>query len=189
MVGHMGDPGLGLAALGDVDNRDQIAVAVLEGDAPSKRQHLDLAAIGPEMPPVAPRVIGIADLLQSLGMADPLILRPDFLKLHAQECLAAISVMLHRCVIDVQEPGGLGVEHHIGIGLLSNSRRNEASRLFSAVTSEIVSERISPNAVTPNLRLRSSLSISNCSPLPLSMMPFNRSMTPGRHSRFPPALS
>ena len=44
---------------------------------------------------------------------------------------------------------------HIGIGLLSNSRRNEASRRFSAVTSETVSDSMSPNAVAPSLRLRS----------------------------------
>ena len=74
MVGHIGDPRLGLAPLGDVDNGDQIAVAALEGDAPSERQHLNFAAVGLEMPPVAPGVIGIANLLQGLGMAHPFIL-------------------------------------------------------------------------------------------------------------------
>ena len=78
---------------------------------------------------------------------------------------------------------------HIGIGLLSNSRRNEASRRFSEVTSVTVSERISPNAVTPSLRLRSSLSISNWSLLPLLTTSCSRPITSGRHSRLPPAPS
>ena len=46
MVRHVGDPRLGLAPLGDVDHRDQIAVAIVEGDAAAEGQHLDLAAVG-----------------------------------------------------------------------------------------------------------------------------------------------
>ncbi len=55
MMGHMGDPGLRLAALGDVDHGHQIAVAAVEGDPPSEGQHMDFAAVGLEMPPVAAR--------------------------------------------------------------------------------------------------------------------------------------
>ena len=53
MMGHVRDPCLGLAPLGDVDHRDQIAVAIVEGDAAAEGQHLDLAAVGAQMPPVA----------------------------------------------------------------------------------------------------------------------------------------
>ncbi len=111
MVGHIGDPRLGLAPFGDVDNCDEIAVTALEADAPSKGQHLNFAAVGLEMPPVAARMIGIADLLQGLAMADPFILRPDLRKLHAQKGPSAVAIMLHGCVIDAEEAGGFGVEH------------------------------------------------------------------------------
>src|SRR5260221_7349630 len=93
MVGHIGDPGLGLAPFGDVDDGDEVAVAAVEADAPSERQHLNFAAIGLEMPPVAPGVIVVADLLQRLGMGYPFIPRPDLLKLHAQKRGAAVSIM------------------------------------------------------------------------------------------------
>ena len=68
MMRHVGDPRLGLAALGDVDDGDQKAVAAVERDAPPERQHLDLAAVGLEMPPVAAGMIDVADLLQRLSM-------------------------------------------------------------------------------------------------------------------------
>ncbi len=107
----MGDPSLGLAPFGDVDDGDEIAVAALEADAPAKCQHLNLAAVGLEVPPAALRMIGIADLLQGLGMGYPFIPWPDFVKLHAQERRAAISIMLHRCVIDAEEAGRFRIEH------------------------------------------------------------------------------
>ena len=52
MMGHMGDPRLGLAALGNIDHGDQIAVAPVEGDAATERQYVDFAAVGLEMPPI-----------------------------------------------------------------------------------------------------------------------------------------
>ena len=67
MMRHMGDPRLGLAPLGDVDDGDQIAVAAVERDAAPKGQHLDFAAVGLEMPPVAAGMIDVADLLQRLA--------------------------------------------------------------------------------------------------------------------------
>ena len=71
MMRHVGDPRLGLAALGDIDHRDQIAVAIVEGDAAAEGQHIDLAAVGLEMPPVARGVIDVADAFERLGMAVP----------------------------------------------------------------------------------------------------------------------
>src|SRR5664279_6432118 len=58
MMRHVGNPRLGLAPFGDVNDGDQIAVAALEIDAPSERQDLNFAAVGLEMPPVASRMIG-----------------------------------------------------------------------------------------------------------------------------------
>ena len=80
---HVGNPGLGLAPFGDVDDGHQITIASVERDAPSKCQYLDLAAVGLEMPPVAPGMIGIAHLLQGLGVGYPFVFRPDLPKLHA----------------------------------------------------------------------------------------------------------
>ena len=111
MMGHIGDPRLGLAPFGDVDHGDEIAVAAVERDAPSERQHLNFAAVGLQMPPVAPGVIGVADLLQGLGMGDPFVPRPDLLQLHAQERRAAIAIVLHRGVVDAEEIAGFGIEH------------------------------------------------------------------------------
>lgn len=111
MMRHKGDPRLGLAAFGDVDHRDQIAVAALEADAPPKRQHLNFAAVSLEMPPVAPGMKGLAGLLQGLAMADPFVLRPDLPKLHAQKGVPAVAVVLHRRVVDAEEAGGFGIEH------------------------------------------------------------------------------
>ena len=111
MVRHVGDPGLGLAPFGDVDDGDEVAIASLEHHPPSERQHMNLAAVGLEVPPVAARMIGVADLLQRLLVACPFIPWPDLLELHAQERRTAISVMLHRRVVDAQEPGRFGVEH------------------------------------------------------------------------------
>ena len=68
MMGHVGDPRLGLAALGDIDHRHQIAVAAVEGDPPPECQYMDFAAVGLEMPPVVARIIDVADLLQRLAM-------------------------------------------------------------------------------------------------------------------------
>ena len=110
-MGHVGNPGLGLATFGDIDHGDEVAVAVVERDAPPKRQHLNFTAVGLEMPPVAPGVIGIADLLQGLAVDGPFILRPYLLKLHAQKRRAAVSIMLHGCVVDTQEFARLGIEH------------------------------------------------------------------------------
>ena len=62
MMRHVGDPGLGLAALGDIDGGHQIAVAAVERDAPSEGQHMDFAAVRPDMPPVAAGMIDVADL-------------------------------------------------------------------------------------------------------------------------------
>ena len=81
MMGHMGDPRLGLAALGDVDHGHQIAVAAVEGDAAAECQHMDFAAVGLEMPPVAAGMIDVADLLQRLAVGCPFVLRPDLAKL------------------------------------------------------------------------------------------------------------
>src|ERR1700753_940242 len=78
---------------------------------------------------------------------------------------------------------------HIGIGLLSNNRRNEDSRRLSSVTSETVSESMSLNAVTPSLRLRSSLSISNWPPVVLPMIPSSCWMTDGEPNKLPPTPS
>jgi hypothetical protein len=111
MVRHVGDPGLGLVTLGDIDHGDQIAIAAVEHHPPPECQHMNLAAVGLEMPPVTAGMIGIADLLQRLRMGDPFVLGPDLLKLHAQERRAAVSVMLHGGVVDAEKSGGLGVEH------------------------------------------------------------------------------
>ena len=124
MVRHMRDAGFGLAPFGDVDDGDQEAVAALEGDGPSEGQHLDLAAVGFEMSPVA-GMIGIANLPQRLAMGQPFILRPDLVKLHAQKPVAAEAIMLYRRIVDAEETGGLASNTHIGIGLWSNSRRNK----------------------------------------------------------------
>ncbi len=77
MMGHVGDPGLRLAPFGDVDNGDQIAVAAVECDPPSEGQHMDFAAVGLEMAPVAAGVIDIADLLQRLAVGRPFVFGPD----------------------------------------------------------------------------------------------------------------
>src|ERR1700730_7529400 len=110
-MGHIGDPRLGLPPFGDVDDGHKIAVAAMKIDAPAERQHLSLAAIGLEMPPVAPGMKGVADLVQRLAMGYPLVLRPDLLQLHAQKRLASISVILHRCVVNAQEAHCSGIEN------------------------------------------------------------------------------
>ena len=111
MVRHVGDPRLGLAPLGDVDHRDQIAVAIVEGDAATESEHLDLAAVGAQMAPVARGVIGVADAFERLGVAVPLVLRPDLVQFHAQEGGAAVAVMLDRGIVDAEKFLGLGLEH------------------------------------------------------------------------------
>ena len=111
MVRHVGDPRLGLAPFGDVDHRDQIAVAIVEGHAAAEGEHLDLAAVGAQMPPVARGVIGVADAFERLGMAVPLVLRPDLVQLHAQEGGAAVAVVLDRGVVDAEKLLAPGVEH------------------------------------------------------------------------------
>ncbi len=112
MVRHVGDPRLGLAPLGDVDDRDQIAVAAVERDAPSERQHLDLAAVGLQMPPVAAGMVDVADLLQRLAVAGPFVFAA---RSPAASCrrnvVAAVAVMLDGGVVDAEEFRGLGIEH------------------------------------------------------------------------------
>src|SRR4029077_16554951 len=61
--------------------------------------------------PVAAGLIGIADVLQRLLVADPLVLRPDLVELHGEECQAAITVMLDGRVVDAQKAARLGIEH------------------------------------------------------------------------------
>ncbi len=100
MVGHVGDAGLRLAALGDIDHCHQITVAAVEGDPPPECQHMDLAAVGLEMPPVAARIVDVADVLQRLAMGGPFVFRPDLAKLHAEKGFAAVAVMLHGRVVD-----------------------------------------------------------------------------------------
>jgi hypothetical protein len=77
VMGHMRDPGLGLAPLGDINDGNEKPIATIERHPPSECQHLDLAAIGFQVPPVAIGMVGIADLPQRLGMDFMLILRPD----------------------------------------------------------------------------------------------------------------
>ncbi len=91
MVRHVGDAGFRLAPLGDVDNRHQIAVATVEGDAAAEGQDMDFAAVGLEMPPVAIGMVDLADVAQRLAMHVPFVLRPDLPELHAQELFARRS--------------------------------------------------------------------------------------------------
>ncbi|MHC2537237.1 hypothetical protein ACVJMY_006806 [Bradyrhizobium diazoefficiens] len=111
VVRHVGDARLGLAPFGDVDHRDQIAVTVVEGDAAAEGEHLDLAAVGTQVPPVARGMIGVADTIERFGVAVPLVLRPDLVQLHVQEGGTAVAVMLDRGIVDAEELLGLGVEH------------------------------------------------------------------------------
>ncbi len=73
MMGHMGDAGFGLPALGDVDDRDQKPVMAVERDTTPIGQHLDLAAVGLEMATVLMEVIGIVEPQQRVVEIDPFV--------------------------------------------------------------------------------------------------------------------
>ena len=112
MMGHVGDPCLGLAALGDIDHRHEIAVAPVEGDPAPEGQHMDFAAVGLEMPPVAARMIDVADAVRSASLwVTHSSSRPDLAQLHGKEVSRAVAVMLHGRVVDAQELRRLGIEH------------------------------------------------------------------------------
>ena len=111
VVGHIGHARLRLAALGDIDDGDEIAVAAVEHHPASEGQHVNLAAVGLDVPPVAGGLVGIADVQQRFLVGDPLVFRPDFIELHAQEFLAGVAVMLDGRIVDAEEFCCFGVEH------------------------------------------------------------------------------
>jgi hypothetical protein len=111
MMGHMRDPRLGLAALGDIDNGHQIAVAAVKGDAASEGEHVDFAAVRLYVPPVAGGMIDVAEFAQRLAVRRPFVLRPDLVQLHAQEFFAGIAIMLDRGVVDTEEVHRISVKH------------------------------------------------------------------------------
>ena len=108
---HVRDAGLRLATLGDVHHGDEKAVAALERHPAAVGQNLDLAAICPDVPPVALRLIGVADLLQRPCMRVPFILRPDLPELHGEKGGAIIAVMRNCSVIDAKKVQRLRIEH------------------------------------------------------------------------------
>jgi hypothetical protein len=150
---------------------------------------MDFAAVRLDVPPIVTGMIDVADVLQRLAMGCPFILGPDLLQLHAQKRLTAVAVMLDRRVVDLQELRGFRVEYpHRHRVVVEQQAERHLARL-SAVTSDTVSDSMSPNAVIPSLKLRSSLPISNCPPLPPVTISRNRSSTSGAQNRLPPAPS
>ncbi len=107
------------------------------------------------MPPVAARLVDITDLAQGGAVHAPLVLRPD---LGAASCREIVRGCIHSAgaaaSLTLRNSSVPASNTYIGIGLFSNSRRNDTSRCFSAVTSETVSDSMSPNAVTPSCRQR-----------------------------------
>ena len=135
-------------------------------------------------------MIDVADLLQRLAMGYPFVLRPDLAKLHAQERRAAVAVVLHRRVVDAEEFGRLGIEHPHRHRIVVEQ---QAKRGFAPLERRDVRNRQRENVAE---RLRAQLQVAiiavdfelvaGCRSL---MTSSNRSITSGRHSRFPPALS
>src|ERR1700760_4672485 len=96
MMGHVGYSRLGLEAFGDVDDGNEIAVAPVEGNPATEGEHLNLAAVGLDVAPVAGRLVGLPDVQQRFLVRDPLVLGPDLIELHGKELRAAIAIMLDR---------------------------------------------------------------------------------------------
>ena len=111
MVRHVGDTGFRLAPLGNVDGRYQKTVTPLERHATTECQHLDLAAVGLQMPPVAAGVVNVADAGQRAGMFFPFVPGPEVMQFHGKERGAVIAIVTEGRVVHVAESPGLDIEH------------------------------------------------------------------------------
>ncbi len=108
---HVGDSGFGLAALRDIDDCHQKALAIAEFDAASIRQHLDFAAVRLDVAPVAAGVIDVVEPLERLGMRDPFILRPNILQRHRRKSRTVVAVVTNRRIVDAEKFRRFAVEH------------------------------------------------------------------------------
>ena len=103
VVRHMDDSGFGFLLLRNIDNRDKLSVMSIECDAAPECQHLNLAAISLQMPPVPGGMIDIADIAQSAGVNVPLVAGPDVAQFHTEKLVAAKSIMLNGGIIHAEK--------------------------------------------------------------------------------------
>src|SRR5271156_4248587 len=92
MMGEVGDLRFGPLALGDVDDRHQLAVASAIGDLSAEGEHLDLAAIGANVPTALVEGAGVAGFAGA-PHAISLFAVTDLVARHGEKLLARIAVV------------------------------------------------------------------------------------------------
>ena len=90
---HIGDAGLGVLALGDIDDGDQNGVLVGERQPAGISEDFDFAAVGLDMAPGPVRLVFVADRARHLAVHVPFVARPQIEQRHALHARAAIAVM------------------------------------------------------------------------------------------------
>jgi hypothetical protein len=100
---HMGDPRLGLLAFGHVDDGDEDGFCPIDDELSGVGQHLDLAAVGLDVPPGAAGEISVIDRAGRFQVHVPLIARPDVGKAHGLKGGAIVSVVRDGSVVDTDE--------------------------------------------------------------------------------------
>jgi hypothetical protein len=106
---HVGDACFRLLALGDVDDCRQNGRPLLEHQRLRIGQHFDRLAVTLDVSPGLVGVIGASDRRQGLPQPIPVVPWPQVKQRHAQELIAAITVMRNRRIIDGDEFQALGI--------------------------------------------------------------------------------